>query len=426
MQPLFATLAFLAAAPAQSLAPARIDGASLLREIPSRAELARLPQPAWTLEHSTKRLRVDERGGRREAVLAEVSGPGAFVRLWLADARGKLRLYLGTKAEPALVIDAQQLFALHGAWPALRNSTLAQARLPLSFAAGARLTLECADEPEFELAWRSYAPGTAVADWSPPQKGLLDELAAAWEQPPQGPLGQLSYTFSLSRETPAGDFLAADPALCAGPRAVSEIVLRVDGPDLHAALHGLVLHLAFDGEETVVCPLAFFFSSLEQDPRLHGPAARDLVARCVMPYRERMDLFVENLGPPDTHVSGAVYTQAWKWDERSLHFGARWIAARGATRLSIEGQGQLVGIVPASVPLEFRALTAELDGRKQPLREALALLERAPFRERLVFELAEHAEPAPQRVAFVYLRPGAKFASRDPQPSDRESLAADR
>jgi hypothetical protein len=419
-------LALFGGAALQAAHVPRIETSALLREIPSRVELARLPLPACTLEHSSRALRWEEREGRREAVLAEAKGPGVFVRLWLADPRGRLRLYLGDKTQPALVVEAQELFAARGSWPALRNSALALARLPFPFANGARLTLECPTDPDFELVWRSYPEGTAVADWSAPPKAELDTLAEAWDRQPRGPEGQLSYTLSLAQENPAGDFLAADPKLCAGPRAVSEIVLRVEGQDPELALRSLVLHMRFDGEETVVCPVSTFFRCAELEPRIRAQWTRDLAARWIMPYRERMDLSVENLGPPSTHVSGAVYTQAWTWDERSLHFGARWIGSRGATRLSIEGQGLLLGIVPGSIPRDFPCLVAQLDGVPQPLRAALALLDRAPFGKRLEFELPAHEAPEPQRVAIFYVRPGARITSRDPQPSERESLATDR
>lgn len=418
-------LSLLAGAPAQT-PPARIENVALLRELPSRFELARLPQPGYALETSTKVLRHDEHDGVREAVLAEPKGPGVFVRLWMPEPRGRLRLYLGASPQPALVLEGQAAFSTSGEWPALRTSVVPLLRMPFAFADGARLTFEGPKEPEFELAWRSYPAGTPVADWRRPSRQELEELNATWSRAPRGPEGQLTHTLSLSQKNPAGDFLAADPKLCAGPRAVSELVLRVEGPDPEIAIRGLVLHLWFDGEETVVCPLATFFRCEELEPRIHATWTRDFAARWIMPYRERMELFVENLGPPTTHVSGSVYTLPWSWDERSLHFGARWIAARGPARLSIEGQGLLMGIVPGNIPRSFPGLTAQFDGRPQPLREALALLERAPFEKRLEFELPAHAEPDPQRVAIFYLRPGAKIQGRDPEPGDRVSLLDDR
>jgi len=426
LRSLLLTLALGALASAQTPPPARLELRDFLREIPAREAMARLPAPGFTLEQRSSVVRTEPHEGRHEWVLAEPSGAGVFVRLSLADPRGRLRLYLGSSATPALELDAQELFAAHGHWPLLRNSTLALARMPLPFANGARLTLESDTEPAFEVLWRGYPAGSAVADWSAPQKGELDTLNAAWDAQVHGPEGQLSYTLSLSEKNPAGDFLAADPKLCAGPRAVSTIVLRAEGPDSETAIRGLVLHISFDGEETVVCPLAAFFRSQEFEPRIRATWTRDFGARWIMPYRERMDLFVENLGPPSTHVSGAVYTIPWTWDERSLHFGARWIPARGSARLALEGPGQLLGIVPGNAPNTAAALGVELDSRPRSVQAALALLERAPFEQRLVLELPEHAEVWPQRVAFFYVRPGAKIASRDPQPADRESLALDR
>jgi hypothetical protein len=86
-----------------------------------RDELARLPQPEFTLARAAKLVRWEEREGRREAVLAEVSGAGAFVHLRLPQPHGKLRLYSG-KAAPATLLPESP-------------------ELPLAFQGGARLTL---------------------------------------------------------------------------------------------------------------------------------------------------------------------------------------------------------------------------------------------------------------------------------------------
>ena len=82
--------------------------------------------------------------------------------------------------------------------------------------------------------------------------------------------------------------------------------------------------------------------------------------------------------------------------------------------------------MPGNIPPAFTRLEARLDGEVQPLRAAIALLDYAPFAKKFEFELVEHAAAEPQRVAFFYVRPVARIASRDPQPADRESLASDR
>ncbi|MBK7643921.1 MAG: DUF2961 domain-containing protein [Planctomycetes bacterium] len=381
-----------------------VDVAGLRAEDSALEELARWPSPEYTLSRSTRVLRVEEPSGRREHVLAECTGAGSFVRLHLATPAGKLRLYAADA--PVLELDAAQ---------ALREGSNGPA---LPFARGAKLTLECESEPVFEIAWRSYVEGTSVRD---AVSGRPAVPKTPGGEGGRAPSGELSFTISLAQQNPAGDFLATDPRLAKGPRAVSELVLRADGADPELALRGLVLHIAFDGEETVVCPVTAFFRALESEPRLRLGWTKDLGARCVMPYRERIELRIENLGPKDTHVSGALYTRPWSWDERSLHFGARWIAPRGPAKLAIEGQGVLLGILRGG-----RTLEARLDARALDLPPVLGWLDRAPFRERLDFELAAHAALEPARVAFFYSRPGARIESRVPRATDRELLLGDR
>ena len=47
-------------------------------------------------------LRIEDRDGRKEHVMADMQGPGAIVRIWSPNPGGTLRIYLDGKETPAL------------------------------------------------------------------------------------------------------------------------------------------------------------------------------------------------------------------------------------------------------------------------------------------------------------------------------------
>jgi hypothetical protein len=335
-------------------------------------------------------------------------------RLRLSPPEGSLTVY-GPQADiPLRTIPIEALFL-----PAERFSNTHPASLgkPLVFKAGERVVWKHAGSKSAHYALREWPAGApAIAEASAGQLARARELFSA---PPELPDGTLCFQYSLSENDPAGTLMCVDDKRARGPACVSSIVLRVDGPDAEENVKFLFVRLRFDGEETVVAPLRALFRSVELDPRMRARSGRDFALRWKMPYREKLDFLIENLGPPTTHVSGALYTSPWNWDERSLHFAAIWLPAKAPARLTIEGQGALLGIAPAVATREAFLLRATADERALELYSGIALLDRLLFRERLTLEL----EPLGQTLALLGVRPGAKLPLREARPEDWESLS---
>lgn len=353
---------------------------SLLNELLDRSAPARVAQPAYTTRQSSSAdpaqlapggdpFANDDRGhypativedGRTLGVLLDAEGPGAVVRVWSATPAGTLRI----EVDGSTVIEAPMRDLLSGAErvaPPLametgRGCTL---HLPIPFARRCRITCDEPIDVYYQVEWRAYAPGTACTAFATDDLArhapAIERVQRAWREPPRTE-GELTWNFTLSSDVPEGSLVAVVPALANGPRAIAAIAVRVEAEDVESALRRSILHLAFDGEETVACPLGDFFATAPGHNRFQAwPIAVDATGAMQslwrMPYREHFGFRIENRGAPDVHVSAAIATVPWAWDERSMHFHAAWRSELGVpTRprslrhgLSIEGRGTFVG-----------------------------------------------------------------------------------
>ncbi|MBN1421378.1 MAG: DUF2961 domain-containing protein, partial [Planctomycetes bacterium] len=144
-----------------------------------------------------------------------------------------------------------------------------------------------------------------------------------------------------------------------GPAAIRMLRVRLDAEDLPQALRSTVLSIAFDGEETVWCPAGDFFGSgVGLNP--YRDWFRDvdrsglLTAWWVMPFERSCVIRLHNLGEREVDATlGAIAWSDWAWDERSMHFWARWRQEHGIATprqdgidwnyVEIRGRGVYVG-----------------------------------------------------------------------------------
>ncbi|MCY2961099.1 MAG: DUF2961 domain-containing protein [Planctomycetota bacterium] len=363
-----------------------VDLPRLLAELTDRTVLARFPEPTYRAFLSSSNdpaslvpggdpfanadaghfQPTEREHPGDEHVLLDALGPGTITRIWSANPEGRLRVYVddtGTRdSAPVLDVDMRAFLTGRGSVSAPLASERARGAnlyLPIPFA---RRVIVTADHPGslyYHVEWRRYAAATEVTSFASGDlerhAGPIARANAAWTSI-EAPRGEDSFTYHLSRQVPEGELLAEGPRAAVGPRAVSELRLRVDAADRARALRTCVLRLVFDGETTVAVPLGAFFGAPE-DLRpirswfLSVDESGDLVARFVMPYRESFDLRIENAGDPDLHISGVVRTIPWSWDERSLHFHALWRASgplptrpmQMVRHARVVGRGVLVG-----------------------------------------------------------------------------------
>ncbi len=163
----------------------------LLEEMLNRESLTRLPDPWFDCRQASsydrgsvsaadqagwfangdadKFVRVEERGGRKEWVMMDEAGPGAVVRIWSANPKGVLRVYLDGSETPVvegpmadLLRSSGQIGGVAvGAPLSAERSRGCNLYLPIPYAERCLIT---SDEPGFyyQVNFRSYEAGTAV------------------------------------------------------------------------------------------------------------------------------------------------------------------------------------------------------------------------------------------------------------------------
>lgn len=381
---LIGTAAFImtgiAPGPLAAAKPPVVSEASLLREMTDRDALARLPYPAYTTRqfssYDRKALSPDQPGwfgnddwsmflrterndGRTEHVLLDADGPGAVVRFWMTFAgkdcgQGTLRVYIDRAAEP--VLEATAFEILSGGKVAAEPLAASVSTLmrydrrghnlyyPIPYAKHCKITYESPNvyagpEPEkrrgtenvyYNIECRTYTDPVEVVSYPGGSDDALRKATAnaietlqAGKEPARQPK---SGVVPLGTRLDAGQ-TARFPIR--GPRAVREIVLELNADDLPQALRSTVMSIRFDGERTVWVPVGDLFGigykAMPNDTFFTRCDEKGIMrAYWVMPFRTDCQVEFHNYGTQQVSIRGQIVHAPWKWDNRSLHFGAAW------------------------------------------------------------------------------------------------------
>jgi len=375
---------------------------SLLEEMTDREAAARFPEPAYTSRQFSSYdrgsvapgqpgwfanddrshfLRVETNGVRREHVMLDAAGPGALVRFWVTVARtdgsGILRVYLDGQTIPAIerpVLEVLSGGALCGyplaASVSDRTDYLKRGHnlyLPIPYAQRCVVTYESetlgkGENFYYNVECRTYEPGTAVETFS--MDALRRDATAISEAGRKLAGGGLGLDGLRTEETSLDGVLAPGQSVThavEGPRAVRLLSMALNGGRDSQALRSTVIELAFDGTRTVWVPAGDFFGTgyrLSPYRTWHTQVSRGglMESARVMPFRKRCELTLRNLGTNAVTVTqGVLVTAPWRWDRRSMHFGAGWtelnkMQTRKGTEghhdvnyVTLEGEGVLVG-----------------------------------------------------------------------------------
>lgn len=352
---------------------------SLLNEIVNRDVLPRYPHPIYSTKQfssydrrsvspdepgwfanrdRTFFLRVDTIAGRKEYVMMDTEGPGAIVRFWMTFAGkgaglGTLRIYFDHEEKATVegtafdVISGGQL-----AGAPLSNSVSPlkvhherghNLYLPLPYARHVKVTYESdnitdpgGDKGEavyYNINYRTYEAGTSVETFS---LSLLEKSGET--------LNRINETLNnrnkkpLEFENASGIQLDAviDPGSkmeyeISGTKAIREIMLQLDAENLPQAHRSLVMEIEFDGNKTVWCPVGDFFGTgylIREVDTWYTHVTQDGLMRSnwVMPFKKNAVVRFYNYSDEPVRIkNGTIRTTSWKWDERSMHFGATWI-----------------------------------------------------------------------------------------------------
>lgn len=309
-------------------------------------------------------IRIEENNGRKEWVLMDHEGPGAIVRSWMpwrsksqATTDIHMRIYLDGSDEPALEGNMLSMFDGTGVIPypfAHQSLRSAVNFFPIPYAKSCKVTTD--KMPFFFIfTFREYNEGTPIKTFTledfEAAKGLTAKTGVELLNP-TAPNVNDAQGFSATLASQEAHSLA----LPAGEAAVRELTVKLgdySNPDITRLV---VLKMAFDGKETVWCPIGDFFGSgigLNPMQGWYRTVAEDgtMTCRWVMPYQEGGKVSLVNLSGEPVDATLEVKTGDWTWDDRSMYFYAGW---RGqypvATRpysdwnyVTVKGRGVYVG-----------------------------------------------------------------------------------
>jgi hypothetical protein len=311
----------------------------------------------WANGDAGQFIRSETNGDRTEFVMAEMTGPGAIVRLWSAnpDGGGTIRIYLDGSTKPALERDFLALTtAAVPEFPAPfsgRRAMGANLYFPIPYQTSCKVTV---DKPSlyYHVGYRTYPAGTNVEGFSMDRvrelRPLVDEIGAVLSQPGRMPRREAgAITRRATEVLGPGESWTLD---LTGPSALTRLEFVIKEPDgrfkaasatgkdvggsadLREVLRATTLTIRWDGEESpsVACPLGDFFATapgLNPYRTLATGATREGHFYCnwFMPFRETAALTVTNTSQKALSFEFIGWAKPIAWPEDGLlAFHAKW------------------------------------------------------------------------------------------------------
>ena len=387
----------------------QISTETLLLEILDRDQLAMFPNPAYTCSQFSSYdrasvgidqpgwfanddrsmfIRVEKENGRREFVLMDTEGPGAIVRFWMTFAgrnsgRGIMRIYLDDFSTPAIEGAAFDILSGNVICSAPLAASVSELSpyenrghnlyFPILYAQRCKVTYESenlyeddpgARRPESEavyynINYRTYQQGTKVKTWSVSEMEKNQSLIEKVQKQLAGKersVAKEGYGM-LNAILQAGE---SKSFTISGANAIQRLSMEIKAAHQEQALRSTVLEIAFDGERTVWAPVGDFFG-IGYKPLYtstwytHVEKNGLMSAFWVMPFQKECVITLHNLGKQEVTISQVnIDYRKWKWNKRSMYFGAIWQqytgieagpfnAALDLNYVTLHGKGVFVG-----------------------------------------------------------------------------------
>ncbi len=394
----------------QSHAQKTVSIESLLKEMIDRDELAKYPNPHFTCKQFSSYdrasispdkpgwfanndcsmfIRVEEKDGRKELVMADAEGPGAIVRFWMTfggdnPGEGIMRIYVDDYSNP--VIEGSPFEILSGnlvtSYPlaaSVSDSTPYNMRghnlyFPIPYAQRCKITYESKnliqaettmgpglESVYFNINYRTYDVGTKVISYSASEikrnKSLINNILKKLKEKYRGTEKMKLTKTGLSSVLQPGQ---TKSVTLSDSQAIRQIDMKLCAGNVRQALRSTVMEIVFDGEKTVWVPVGDFFgigyhNLYSSTWYTQVSAEGDMSAFWVMPFKNQCVITLHNLGDQTVEISDAnVFSGKWNWDECSMHFGVSWQQYTHATAyapdyvrdinfVTLQGKGVYVG-----------------------------------------------------------------------------------
>lgn len=351
---------------------------SLLEEITNREMLSEYPQPAYFCSQFSSYdrasvdpsdnswfanwdrsmfIRVETKKNSKEYVMVDTKGPGTIVRIWMTfsgedSGKGVLRIYLDDNELPA--IEGNPLDIISGGKlvneplsTSVSNKTDYNMRghnlyLPIPYAERCKITYESdniigtgakggGEAVYYNINYRTYDKNTQVKTFDLTQLNQLDpELKEVQRQLTTKDLSlpQEFERYTFKEIIPIGK--SVDLTISEKNSSIRKIKMRINAPNREQALRSTIIHLLFDNNKTVSCPIGDFFGTgykINESNTWYTKVESDGTLSCywIMPYRENCKVVFENLGNQDVQIDHIeLITHPYLWTENTMYFCSHW------------------------------------------------------------------------------------------------------
>lgn len=266
-------------------------------------------------------------GGKDEFVMLDAAGPGAVVRIWSADPKGTLRIYIDGAERPTIEASMKDLLSGKGDVPPplaqerSRGSTLLA---PIPYKTRCIIT---GDEKAvyYHIDYRTYGSDARLVPFESFAEDalVLKSMERTLNQVPAAATTPLLTARTL---VPGQTHSHSLPQ---GPSCIEHLAIKLDAADLDQALRSTIVRMSFDGESTVWCPVgelvgmgphlrpfATWWTAADTDGTLH--------LYFPMPYAQRAVISFDNLGQQSVQIDLNARIVPRQFDERSMLFHALW------------------------------------------------------------------------------------------------------
>ncbi len=309
------------------------------------------------------------------AVLAEIDGPGAIVRIWSANPRGRLRIYLDDMEKP--VIDCPMRDFFEGRFPpikppiAMPSSGGVVSYFPMPFAQKMRVTVQDPGPMYYHVTVVQFPKGTEVRTLkfplSDPELAALTEVLQVWTSPVRLPPNLTFEEHTIASQSRKTVFVLQ------GPTIVKGLFVAIS-PEQFLAWRKAILRIFWDDEKSpsVEAPIGDFFGSgfgpVYLYSRLIG-FTEEGIGYCYfpMPFAKSARFEIVNGLNEPLNLQIAVHSETLKPTEiaKMGYFHAKWFwwyTHKGAHHQFLKAENSRGHFVGAAMTMQSAAGLGFLEG----------------------------------------------------------------
>jgi hypothetical protein len=312
----------------------------------------------------------------KEAVMAEMNGPGCIYRIWSANPQGEIRIYLDGAKEPAIKMPFAALFAGDAPHPFVpplvwqrvdpkKNIPRAsQCYAPIPYAKSCKVTVFPEQKMYYHIGYQTFPPGTKVATFRMPLTGketatvehVRKVLRKAFDPSTMNtPAGEAETTKSIGRKDivppdsrdrfafvrkATQKLFGASKVLV--PSGQQAIIAELKGPamitrflahlvcDDPQSFRTVLLRVYWDGEQrpSIEAPLSEFFGSSFGPTVYHslpmGKTSKWFYSCWRMPFRQSARFVIVNESQRPARLDYDLRSHRTELPANTAYFHARW------------------------------------------------------------------------------------------------------